>query len=35
MREVFFMAATTILAAWLVVTSLRRRQLNNASNKLS
>lgn len=34
-REIFFMAATAILAAWLVVTSLRQRQSKTASNKLS
>jgi membrane fusion protein, heavy metal efflux system len=35
MREIFFMAATGILALLLVVTSLRRRQPENASTELS
>jgi hypothetical protein len=34
-REIFFMAATAILAALLVVTSLRQRRSKTASNKLS
>ena len=35
MREIFFMAATGILALLLVVTSLRRRQPANATTELS
>ena len=35
MREIFFMAATGILALLLVVTSLRCRQPANANNELS
>jgi multidrug efflux pump subunit AcrA (membrane-fusion protein) len=35
MREIFFMAATGILAVLLVITSLRRRQPANANTELS
>jgi hypothetical protein len=35
MREIFFMAATGILAVLLVITSLRRREPANATGELS